>query len=248
MPVDPKWIGSPNKQTGRAGYRPEGIVIHIMEGTLAGTDEWFRNPKSKVSAHYGIGRNGEIHQYVAEGDTAWHAGRVFNNSWKGKRPGVSPNLNTIGIEHEGEADSEWPDQMYRASAALIADIANRWSIPLDRDHIVGHREIYGKKTCPGSRVDLNRLISLAREIAVGTGQYNFQPHSATVRARTDLNVRKGAPTTAAPVKRVASAGSLLNYVGWTSNGQSVNGNSHWYRTAEGDYFWAGATDRPTPGL
>jgi hypothetical protein len=139
-------------------------------------------------------------------------------------------------------------QMYTASATLIADVANRWSIPLDRDHVVGHREIYGKKTCPGSRVDLNRLISLARELAVATGIYNFHPQGGTVRARTDLNVRKGAPTTAAPIKRTASAGSLLNYVGWTSNGLAVNGNSHWYRNADGDYFWAGATERPTPGL
>src|SRR5262245_1762102 len=155
MPIEAKWVGSPNKQTGRAGYKPESIVIHIMEGSLSGTDEWFLSPKSKVSAHYGVGRHGDIHQYVAEGDTAWHAGRVFNNTWKGKRDGVSPNLNTIGIEHEGQADTEWTDEMYTASAKLLAEIANRWSIPLDRDHVVGHREIYGKKTCPGSKVNLN---------------------------------------------------------------------------------------------
>lgn len=33
-----QWIGSPNKDKRRDGFRPEAIVIHIMEGTLKGTD------------------------------------------------------------------------------------------------------------------------------------------------------------------------------------------------------------------
>lgn len=246
MPSTAKWIGSPNKSVGRGGYRPEAIVIHIMEGSLEGTRTWFLSPQSKVSAHYGIGVNGEVHQYVAEGDTAWHAGRTHNCTWTGRRPGVNPNRNTIGIEHEGDGDSKWPEKMYAASAELIAEIANRWSIPLDRDHIVGHREIYGKKTCPGAKVDLDKLIRLARQYATGEKAYNFHASQGSVHAKSDLNIRKGAPTTEAG-KRTVKAGTRLDYVGWTSNGQSVNGNSHWYRDANGDYFWAGATDRPTPG-
>jgi len=248
MAINAQWIGSPNKQAGRAGYRPEAIVIHIMEGTLAGTDSWFKSAQSSVSAHYGIGQNGDIHQYVAEGDTAWHAGRTYNCTWKGRRPGVNPNLNTIGIEHEGQDNTAWSVQMYQASAELMADIANRWSIPLDRDHVVGHREIYGHKTCPGSKVDLDHLIDLARHQVVQSGTYNFHPASGTTHARTDLNIRTAAPTTAAPRKGTVGAGTALPYVGWTSNGLSVNGNSHWYRDANGDYFWAGATENPTPGV
>jgi N-acetylmuramoyl-L-alanine amidase len=34
-------IPSPNYTKGRAGYKPVAIVIHIMEGTLNGTDSWF---------------------------------------------------------------------------------------------------------------------------------------------------------------------------------------------------------------
>lgn len=247
MPINAQWIGSPNKRTGRSGYRPEAIVIHIMEGSLAGTDSWFKSTQSKVSAHYGIGQNGEIHQYVAEGDTAFHAGRTFNCTWKGRRPGVNPNSNTIGIEHEGHGDTVWSAKMYQASAQLLADIANRWSIPLDRDHVVGHCEIYGHKTCPGSKVDLDHLIDLARQHALGGSTYNFHPADGQTKAKSGLNLRAGAPTTAAPITRTAPAGSTLAYVGWTSNGMSVNGNSHWYRSANGDYFWAGATDQPTPG-
>jgi N-acetyl-anhydromuramyl-L-alanine amidase AmpD len=67
---------SPNFWVGRKGYRPEAIVIHIMDGTLIGTDSWFANHTSQVSAHYGIGKNGEIHQYVQENDTACTRVRV----------------------------------------------------------------------------------------------------------------------------------------------------------------------------
>lgn len=38
--MDIKWIRSPDKGKGRKGYRPEAIVIHIMDGTLAGTDRY----------------------------------------------------------------------------------------------------------------------------------------------------------------------------------------------------------------
>ena len=48
---------SPNYSTGRLGYRPEAIVIHVMDGTLVGTDSWFANPQSAVSAHWKKWRN-----------------------------------------------------------------------------------------------------------------------------------------------------------------------------------------------
>lgn len=39
----------------------------------------------------------------------------------------------------------------RASAALIAQLARKWGIPVGREHIVGHHEIYALKTCPGAQ-------------------------------------------------------------------------------------------------
>lgn len=242
------WIGTPNRRKGRDGFRPEAVVVHIMEGTLAATDSWFSTPTSQVSAHYGVGKDGTIHQYVGEADTAFHAGRVWKPVWDGIKPSVNPNLYTIGIEHEGEGESEWPDAMYTASARLIADVCTRWSIPIDREHIVGHREIYGRKTCPNHRVDFDRLIAMALVSATDPGRFNFVPQAGTVRATIALNIRRGAPTTAVPTVRTAAPNEQLDVVGWTSNGMSVNGNPHWYRDEDGNYFWSGATSRPTPGM
>ena len=154
---------SPNFWAGRNGYRPEAIVIHIMDGTLVGTDAWFTNPASQVSAHYGIGKNGEVHQYVKEDDTAWHAGRIDTPTWKFIKPKINPNLYTIGIEHEGKPDEIWTESMKQASAMMIHEICQRWQIPVDRDHIVGHFEIYSKKpNCPATdKRILDELVALA---------------------------------------------------------------------------------------
>ena len=142
------------------GLRPAAIVIHISEGTLISADAWFNNQAAKVSAHYCVGRAGEIHQYVSEEDTAYHAGSPVSPTWRLLRAGVNPNFYTIGIEHEGRAQDPWADPQYAASAGLVAEIAQRWSIPIDADHIVMHREIRGSKTCPGYVFSRERLLSL----------------------------------------------------------------------------------------
>lgn len=159
------WKGSPNMWFGREGHKPEAIVIHIMDGTLSGTDAWFMNPQSNVSAHYGIGKAGEVHQYVKEENSAWHSGRVEKPTWSGLKNNINPNRYTIGIEHEGTAKTQWSDAMKRASAKLIAEICKRWDIQLDRNHIIGHNEInsVSRAHCPSSQPGIiDELISLAR--------------------------------------------------------------------------------------
>lgn len=245
------WKGSPNKTKGRGGYKPQAIVVHIMEGTLRGTDAWFANPDSRVSAHYGVGKDGAVHQYVLDADQAWHAGRVYKPSWAGVHKGVSPNRYTVGIEHEGYATDVWPEAMLNASAALIREVCARWSIPIDRAHIVGHRELYARKTCPGFVVDLDVLVARARRKAIapppGGGPYNYVADVGRVVTRLPLNVRT-APTSASDRIRRDPKGVRLDVAGWTSNGESVSGNAHWYRLADGRWVWAGGTLTPIPAL
>lgn len=156
---------TPHQTKGRGKYKPEAIVLHIMQGTLKGTDAWFNNPKSNVSAHYGIGKNGEVHQYVDEKDTAYHAGIVKRPSWKLFKPNSNPNFYTIGIEHEGTFTDAWTDQMKQASAELVKNISKRWNIPLDRDHVIGHYQINGvdRANCPAKNKSIiDEIIALAK--------------------------------------------------------------------------------------
>ena len=139
-----KWVGSPNHYNGRNGYQVTHITLHIMAGYLAGTDSVFTNPASQASAHYGIGADGTIHQYVSEADGSYSdANYVSNNS-------------TISIEHEGGIpQAECTQACIDASARLCADIAQRYGLGrLWHDGTNGnvwlHREIAGTDhaTCP----------------------------------------------------------------------------------------------------
>lgn len=176
--VDPKsgatrvWKGaaSGNWQIGRAGVAPTAIVIHIAEGSLAGTDAWFDTPPwarpaphGPTSAHYCVGKDGTVHQYVQEKDRAFHAGNVDKPVAKQvltKRE-VNPNLYSIGVEHEGRVEDlgPWPEAQREASVSLVREICNRWSIPITRDTIIGHHEIYSVKPCPGPGVDLDAFVA-----------------------------------------------------------------------------------------
>lgn len=108
-----------NFRKGRAnGMKPEAIVIHIICGSLESAKAEFADPASQLSAHYGVGRDGSVLQFVEEEDTAFHAGIVVNPTWMGMRGGLNPNLYTIGIEHEGQPTDPWTDAQYSASAQL----------------------------------------------------------------------------------------------------------------------------------
>lgn len=163
-----EFIQSPNYNKGRNGQKPELIVIHIMDGTYEGSIAWFKNPASDVSSHYLISKEGEMTQMVNEADTAWTNGRVDRPTSKivKSKPGVNPNFYSLTIEHEGKPTDKWTEAMKKQSAELIAHFAKRWDIPLDRDHVIGHYEIYAAKpNCPAtSKAIINELITLAKQI------------------------------------------------------------------------------------
>jgi spore germination protein len=154
---------TPNHQPGREGRAPTGIVVHTNVGSFESTINWFADPESGVSAHYLVGLDGRVAQFVDEEDTARHAGRVADPTTP-LYTGDDPNLHTVGIEFEDGGDPlgvERPVRQYRAGARLVRQIAKRWEIPLDREHVVGHRELFAGKECPGN-LDVDRIVEMAR--------------------------------------------------------------------------------------
>jgi N-acetylmuramoyl-L-alanine amidase len=155
-----KWIGSPNFTPGRDGFKPLIIVNHIMCGTEAGTDEWFENPASQVSAHYGVSRTGAIHQYVRDEDRAWANGQCHNPSWP-LYDKYAGHLNSISlsIEHEGWPNDGLTEAQYQATLWLHRQLIAKWGIPLDSLHIIGHNQLdtVNRKDCPGPKFPWDRL-------------------------------------------------------------------------------------------
>lgn len=143
--------------------------MHTTVGSLRGTLAWLADPASGVSAHFVVGLDGTVAAVVDEADTARHAGRVQAPTAPFLTQGVDPNQVTIGVEFVDDHDPHGvvrPDEQYDAGAELLWALGLRWSIPLDRDHVVGHREIYAAKTCPGN-LDIDRLLRQA--VALGEG-------------------------------------------------------------------------------
>lgn len=164
---------SPNFAVGRQGFKPEIIVIHIMDGSLVGTDSWFANPASQVSSHYGIGFKGEVHQYVAEENVAWTQGLkvppVNPPKFVFYKPGYNPNLYCLSIENEGSNLATAPEAQIAAIVELIHMMAAKWNIPIDRDHIIGHYEVdpIRKPNCPA--VDKSILNTIVNRAKIVTG-------------------------------------------------------------------------------
>lgn len=154
------WCGSPNFRKGN-GRKITCVVIHATATSgLVSPKEWLCNPASKVSAHYLIGRDGQILQLVHEADIAWHAGQ---STWKGKN-GV--NAFSVGIELVNANDGimPYPDEQLDSAAALVAGICQEYAIVIE--DVVGHLDIApGRKTDPAAFPweDFRRRVKVAGE-------------------------------------------------------------------------------------
>ncbi|MEV8567833.1 N-acetylmuramoyl-L-alanine amidase [Streptomyces sp. NPDC051322] len=134
-------------------YPIDRVVVHVVQGSYAVALKVFRDPAHGASAHYVVGKQGEVAQTVRELDVAFHAG---NRDY---------NERSIGIEHEGWVDvpASFTDAMYRSSARLTAGICARYGIPVDRKHIIGHAEVPGADhTDPGRYWDWGHYLRLVR--------------------------------------------------------------------------------------
>ena len=110
------------------------VVIHDTEVDYDGTIAIFQNPLNYVSAHYVTrSSDGLVTQMVPTHDVAWQAG----NWWI--------NTHSVGIENEGFAldPSYFTNRLYHSLARLTRYTADRYGIPLDREHIIGHDQVPG---------------------------------------------------------------------------------------------------------
>ena len=114
-------------------YDIDKVIIHVAQGSYAGTLEHFQKPRLYASAHYTVrSDDGAVGQSVREKDVGYHAGNLPYNQ------------TSIGIEHEGlvsEPNKWFTDAMYRSSARLTAYLCQKYNIPIDRAHIIGHNEV-----------------------------------------------------------------------------------------------------------
>ncbi|MFC9228729.1 N-acetylmuramoyl-L-alanine amidase [Streptomyces decoyicus] len=152
VPASPANFTAANRPT---RYPVEMVVVHVTQETYADTLALFQDPAHKAAAHYVVrSADGYLAQCVSERNVAWHAG-----NW-------SYNTRSIGIEHEGWTDDPlwFTDPLYEQSARLTAAICDRYRIPKDRKHIIGHVEVPGTDhTDPGEFWDWARYLQLVND-------------------------------------------------------------------------------------
>jgi len=122
------------------GYGHKFCVLHDMEGYYAyevSPNSGLRGCGTGVSCHYAVNGKkdatsdypaGEVTQFVRDAYYPWHA-----RCW---------NQHSTGVEHEGfRSNPAWfTTEMYDATAALHVNLCNKFGIPKDRNHLVGHDE------------------------------------------------------------------------------------------------------------
>ena len=141
-----EWVPAPYQDLGGGDYgnydmanRPadqkiDTIVIHDTEGSWDTALKLVQDP-TYLAWHYTVrSSDGHIAQHVKTQDVGWHAGNWYTNA------------KSIGIEHEGfltDPGTWYTESMYRSSARLVKYLAEKYDIPLNRQHILGHDNVPG---------------------------------------------------------------------------------------------------------
>ena len=120
-------------------------------------DVYPTGPRASVSAHFMIGREGEILQLVPLLFQAWHAG---TSEWNGKK---HCNQYMVGIENIGAYNVPYTDAQYKSNAYLCALLMDEYHI--DDSMIVGHEDVApGRKKDPGPTFEWLRLRNAIKQL------------------------------------------------------------------------------------
>lgn len=113
---------SPFFTAGRIQAVNKIILHHAATTDFDGIGRTFKS--QGVSAHYGVGRNNNVDQYVAESNTAYHSGITKNGL-------PNPNPSSIGIENVNTAgEPNWPvdNKTVDTLVELVYDVARRHNL------------------------------------------------------------------------------------------------------------------------
>lgn len=150
------WIGADvsNFHMGRKATVNK-VVIHITDGRGQAypVAQMWQGSGHGTSAHFVIGQDATVIQSVRLSDTAWHA--------------HDANASSVGIEHCARSPKQrdfGPDDpglpptpaQYHASAELVAWLLQKYNLPCDRQHVLGHKEADSKTDhddCPTGNWD-----------------------------------------------------------------------------------------------
>ena len=173
-----KFIEAKYYTKGREGSTVKKITIHHMAGVLTAEECGRVFQKRQASAHYGIGYNGEMAQYVREKDSAWADG-----NW-------NSNKQSITIECANDrTGGEWhvSDATLKSLINLCAKICKRYGFKAIKGKTITWHSMYASTTCCGDylRSKMDYICNEVNAILEGSKQpvtpskpsteYNYDP-------------------------------------------------------------------------
>lgn len=133
------WVGTTNFNMRKPNFV---IIHHTAQNSCEQTLKTFTTPKSQVSAHYVICKDGTVHHMLNDYLRAWQAGV---SKW-GNNTDI--NSSSIGIEIDNNGFEPFTDQQITSLLSLLASLKKAYSIPIA--NFIGHEDI-----APGRKVDPN---------------------------------------------------------------------------------------------
>lgn len=151
-------VASPNYDDRPPGVRVDCVVLHATVIDLRPTLMHLTNPRSTVSSHYVVDRDGTVYQLVDIEKRAWHAG----TSEFHKIPHV--NDFSVGIEmvNRNDGKEKFTDRQYHSVAHIIGLLRSKYGYTIPNSRIIGHTDIAvpkGRKSDPRG-FDFARLFRL----------------------------------------------------------------------------------------
>lgn len=158
------------------------FVVHIQDGSEAGTDAWIHNPAAQVSAHFGNPKTGGPDQWVDTGQVAW-AEAAYN--------GVG-----ISIENEGHSGESLTASQVENAAQILAWAHGVHGVKLQvtddpgGEGVIGHGLLGaaggGHYDCPGPPILAQRqaIVNRAARIVAAA---SVPTHTVTARRENDMH-------------------------------------------------------------
>ena len=143
----PFWVGTTN-----FGIRKPNFVIihHTAQNACAQTLQTFTTPKSAVSAHYVICKDGTVHHMLNDYLRAQHAGV---SRWGNL---IDINSSSIGIELDNTGFESFDSLQINSLISLLAKLKKEYTIP--SANFIGHGDIAPtRKNDPNWRFPWKRL-------------------------------------------------------------------------------------------
>lgn len=128
------WVGTTNFSLRKPNFV---IIHHTAQNSTEQTLKTFTLVRTKVSAHYVIGKDGNVYQMLNDYLRAWHAG---NSKW-GNLSDI--NSSSIGIELDNDGYTPFAEPQITSLLEVLTTLKKNYDIPVA--NFIGHADIAPKR-------------------------------------------------------------------------------------------------------